>query len=120
MNVDNGYLFWKRVDIVRGSQSLLEFGKIVGLNYSSLKTMRSRCQMPGIPVIIRISDLYKVSTDFLLKGQETNLDSELVYVRDNEAARLLIRKMMDNPPLVEALAAVAALSDKDNIKTKQA
>lgn len=110
MNAENGYLFWKRVDTIRGNQSLIEFAKIVGLNYSSLKVMRSRCQMPGIPVIIRISDLYNVSIDFLLKGKETNLESELVFVRDNKAARLLVRKMMDNPALLDALAAVAALS----------
>lgn len=113
---DKGYEFWKRVDMVRGSQSLIEFANIVGLNYSSLKPMRSRCQIPSIPVIIRISDLYNVSIDFLLKGKETNIKPELAYIENNEAARILIKKLMDKPSLLEALAAFVYLSDKSNIE----
>ena len=71
-------------------------------------------------MLIAISNEFNVSIDYLLKGTIENITPEMAFVRDNEAARLLVRKMMDNPPLVEALAAVAALADKDNIKTKQA
>lgn len=117
---DNGYDFWARIDKTRGGISLLEFGEKCGINYSSLKSMRSRCQIPRVPMLIAISNEFNVSIDYLLKGTIENITPEMAFVRDNEAARLLVRKMMDNPPLVEALAAVAALADKDTLESKQA
>lgn len=110
MNAEEGYLFWKRVDAVRGSQSLIDFGKNTGLNYSSLKTMRSRCQMPGISSIIRISELYDVSIDYLLKGHESGITAEMAFVRDTPEASILVRKMMDDPELLGHIVALAVSS----------
>ena len=71
-------------------------------------------------MLIAISNEFNVSIDYLLKGTIENITPEMAFVRDNKAARLLVRKMMDNPALLEALAAVAALSDKDTLESKQA
>ena len=117
---DNGYDFWARIDKTRGGISLLEFGEKCGINYSSLKSMRSRCQIPRVPMLIAISNEFNVSIDYLLKGTIENITPEMAYIRDNEAASLLVRRLMENPALLEALAAVAALSEKDTVKSKQA
>ena len=120
IDYENGYDFWKRVDKTRGGISLLDFGEKCGINYSSLKSMRSRCQIPRVPMLISISNEFNVSIDYLLKGTVDHITPEMAYVRDNGAARLLVKKLMDNPPLLEALSAVAALSEKSNIGSKHA
>lgn len=112
MNAEEGYLFWKRIDAVRGSQSLIDFGKNAGLNYSSLKTMRSRCQMPGISTIIRISELYDVSIDYLLKGHDSGVTAEMAFVRDTPGASMLVRRMMEDPELLDHIVALAVLPGK--------
>lgn len=119
---DSGYKFWSRVDMVRGTQSLIDFGKQAGINYASLKSMRSRCQMPKLASVVAISEALDVTIDYLLKGvDEGEVSKEMAFVRDNEAARLLIRRVMDNPALLEALAAVAALADRPEVtSSKQA
>lgn len=120
--VERGYEFWKRVDKIRGNLGLYDVANNAGINYRTMLNQRSQNRIPKKEQLIKIANAFGVSVGFLLGEEETDtiITPEMAFVRDNEAARLLIRKIMDNPPLVEALAAVAALSDKDNIKTKQA
>ena len=78
--------------------------------------------MPKLASVVAISEALDVTIDYLLKGvDEGEVSKEMAFVRDNEAARLLIRRVMDNPALLDALAAVAALADRPDVaSSKQA
>ena len=78
--------------------------------------------MPKLASVVAISEALDVTIDYLLKGvDEGEVSKEMAFVRDNEAARLLIRRVMDNPALLDALAAVAALADRPEVtSSKQA
>lgn len=121
--VDRGYEFWKRVDKIRGNLGLYDIANNAGINYRTMLNQRSQNRIPKKEQLIKIANTLGVSIGFLLGTEETDatiITPEMAFVRDNEAARLLIRKMMDNPPLLEALSAVAALSEKSNIGSKHA
>lgn len=66
--------------------------------------------MPGIDDLYMLAGYLGCSMEYLLTGKTESLPPEAAYVSQNEAARLLIRRIMDNPPLLEALAAVASLA----------
>lgn len=77
--------------------------------------------MPGIDDLYMLAGYLGCSMEYLLTGNTESLSPEAAYVSQNEAARLLIRRIMDNPPLLDALAAVAALADRPDVaSSKQA
>ncbi len=112
MDTDIGYDFWERVDKARGDLSLMDFGELCGINYASLKSMRSRCQIPRVPMLISISDVLKVSVDYLLKGHESGVTAEMAFVRDTAGASMLVRRMMEDPELLDHIIALAVLPGK--------
>lgn len=121
--VDRGYEFWKRVDKIKGNLSLNDIANSAGINYRTMLNQRSQNRIPKKEQLIKISNAFGVSIGFLLGTEEIdniNITPEMEFVRDNEAARLLVRKMMENPSLLAALSAVAALSEKSNVETKHA
>ena len=116
------YDFWKRVDELRGHISLKDLSEMTGIKYTRIRDSRSLCRTPGLYDVIKISEALGVSVTYLVTGKDSSaLTPEMLYVRDSEAARLLIRRIMDNPPLLDALAAVAALADRPDVaSSKQA
>lgn len=121
--VDRGYEFWKRVDKIKGNLSLNDIANSAGINYRTMLNQRSQNRIPKKEQLIKIANAFGVSIGFLLGTEEIdniNITPEMEFVRDNEAARLLVRKMMENPSLLAALSAVAALSEKSNVETKHA
>lgn len=122
--VDRGYEFWKRVDKIKGNLSLNDIANSAGINYRTMLNQRSQNRIPKKEQLIKIANAFRVSIGFLLGTEEIdniNITPEMEFVRDNEAARLLVRKMMENPCLLDALAAVAALADKPDVASpKQA
>lgn len=111
--VDRGYEFWKRVDKIKGNLSLNDIANSAGINYRTMLNQRSQNRIPKKEQLIKIANAFRVSIGFLLGTEEIdniNITPEMEFVRDNEAARLLVRKMMENPCLLDALAAVAALA----------
>lgn len=119
MKID-AYKLWERVDKLRNDTPLTDICKETGIKYTRIRDNRSANRLPSLEDTFAIAEYLNCSIDFLVRGEDKNMSAEMIFINNNEAARLLVRKMMDNPPLVEALAAVAALADKDNIKTKQA
>ena len=101
----NGYDFWNRVDRKQKCTSK-ELADKVGMNYSSMLTMRSRCNLPNIEMIIKFSRELGASIDWLLTGYTSNISEEAKYVEENPDAKLLIRALMKNPailPLISTL-----------------
>lgn len=113
MDLDCGFKFWERVDHARGNLSLIDFGKECDINYASLKSMRSRCQIPKISMLMSISNRLNVSIDYLLSGKDNFISPEMAFVRDNDAAKLLIKKLMSNPSLLEHVSALIVLSEPE-------
>lgn len=108
--ISEAYRVWKRVDILRKNIPLSQICRETGLNYSRVKTNRSDNRLPNIEDLYTFAGYLGCSMEYLLTGKPESLSPEAAYVSQNEAARLLIRRIMDNPSLLDALAALASLA----------
>ncbi len=106
----DGYELWKRIDALRGCIPLSQICKETGIKYTRVKKNRSDNRMPGIEDIYTLAHYLGCSMEYLLSGKDNSASPEADFVMSNESARLLIRRIMDDPRLLDALAAVAALS----------
>ncbi len=118
--VDRGYEFWKKVDKLRGDIGLYEFAEKVGINYRTMINQRSDNRIPKKEHLIKIADALCVSVGYLLSSEDNNslITPEMSFVRDNEAARMLVRKMMEDPELLEHISALVLLSEKEKRMVK--
>lgn len=106
----DGYELWKRVDALRKTTPLSQICKETGIRYTRIKKNRSDNRMPEINDLYMLAGYLGCSMEYLLNGKPESLSPEAAYVSQNEAARLLIRRIMDNPSLLDALAALASLA----------
>ena len=106
----DGYELWKRVDALRKTTPLSQICKETGIRYTRIKKNRSDNRMPGIDDLYMLAGYLGCSMEYLLTGKPESLSPEAAYVSQNEAARLLIRRIMNNPSLLDALAALASLA----------
>ena len=113
----NGYDFWTRVDRKKKCSSK-ELADKVGMNYSSMLTMRSRCNLPNIEMIIKFSKELGTSIDWLLTGYTSNVSEEAKYVEENPDARLLIRALMKNPAILPLISTL--LKTEVDVQNKEA
>lgn len=117
----DGYVFWKRVDAMRKTNSLSSICNATGIKYSRVKENRSDNRIPCVEDLYLLSNYLGCSIEYLLTGEARVVCPEADFVIKNKAARLLIRRIMENPCLLDALAAVAALADKPDVASpKQA
>lgn len=107
---DKGYDFWKRIDAMRKTSSLSSICNATGIKYSRVKENRSDNRIPCVEDLYLLSNYLGCSIEYLLTGEARDVCPEADFVIKNKAARLLIRRIMENPSLLEALAAVAALA----------
>lgn len=112
----NGYDFWNRVDSKKNCSSK-ELADKVGMNYSSMLTMRSRCNLPNMEMMIRFSKELGASIDWLLTGCGTSMSEEAKYVEENPDARILIRAIMKNPKILPLVSALIETDVKDEVKS---
>lgn len=106
----DGYELWKRIDVLRGCIPLSQICKETGIKYTRVKKNRSDNRMPGIEDVYTLAHYLGCSMEYLLSGKDNSASPEADFVMSNESARLLIRRIMDDPRLLDALAAVAALA----------
>lgn len=106
----DGYELWKRIDVLRGCIPLSQICKETGIKYTRVKKNRSDNRMPGIEDVYTLAHYLGCSMEYLLSGKDNTASPEADFVMSNESARLLIRRIMDDPRLLDALAAVAALA----------
>jgi transcriptional regulator with XRE-family HTH domain len=68
----------KRIKELRKKQGLnqAELGEIIGLSYSAVSSIESDRSEATSKVIMKLSELFKVSTDYLLFGTEETIISE--------------------------------------------
>ena len=117
---NNAYNFWCRVDELRGKTTLSELSSIMGVKEQSLRTMRSRCNIPKAVATQKLADYLHTTVDYLMTGIHIrpvdNLCPEARYVQESPEARLLVSQVMKDPALLSALAAVIESTRKEKVK----
>ena len=69
IDIEDGYMFWKRVDSVRDQKrSLKEIVLKAGLNYELVKVQRSLNRVPKACDACKLAKLLRVSTEWLVTG----------------------------------------------------
>lgn len=118
----DAYDFWRRVDTKRGKITLGELSKAVDMKEQSIRAMRSACRVPKMPVVRAIADYLNTSADFLLSGIEgkTPPDQydfpEVEFVRQSPEARALVRAIMQDETLLQALSAVVLSMERQRVQ----
>lgn len=106
--------FWQRIDTLRGEIQLRDICKEVGVNYKTLLDMRTKERFPKLDITVALAEYFHVSLDYLYTGkQQSSLHTkEAEYVDEHIEAQALIRSIMRDPRLLEALALVIESSEK--------
>lgn len=117
MNID-AYKLWERVDRLRKDIPLTDICKETGIKYTRVRDNRSENRLPSLEDAYALADYFKCSIDYLLVGEDKDLAAEMIFVRDNETARLLIRKSMENPEILDHIAALVLLPTQPAVKEK--
>ncbi len=118
----DAYDFWRRVDTKRDKITLGELSKALDLKEQSIRAMRSACRIPKMPVVKAIADYLGTSTDFLLSGKESQTPPdrydfpEVEFVRKSPEARALIRAIMQDETLLQALSAVVLSMERQRVQ----
>lgn len=109
-----GYAFWRRVDNLR-TGTLQEIADVIGMKEHSLRVMRSRCTVPRALEVKALAEHLGTTSSYLLTGEGSAEEQEapkvgelpeVEYVRNSPEAQALIRAVMRNPRLLEALAVI--------------
>ena len=108
MKID-AYKLWERVDRLRRDIPLTDICKETGIKYTRVRDNRSANRLPSLEDAFALAEYLKCSVDCLLLFEDKNLSAEMIFIRENEAARLLIRKAMNNPDILEHIAALVLL-----------
>lgn len=111
-NEDNAYAFWQRVDELR-TGTLQDIADVIGIKEQSVRMMRSRCAMPRALAVKALAEYLGTTSNYLLTGEKGTEEPaapkelpEVEYVKNSPEARALIRAVMRNPRLLEALAVI--------------
>ena len=110
---DKGYDFWKRIDAMRKTSSLSSICNATGIKYSRVKENRSDNRIPCVEDLYLLSNYLGCSIEYLLTGEARVVCPEADFVIKNKAARLLVKRIMNKPSLLEALSQIMDLSDTD-------
>ena len=111
--------FWLRVDRLRGEQPLTEIADKFGLNYNTIRDMRTRERYPKLEVCAGLARSLGTSLDYLITGDEARLSTpEARYVDTSPEAQALVRAIMRDPQLLQTLGALA-LSAEKTLKPQQ-
>lgn len=112
---EQAFAFWRRVDKLRkGKGTLQDLANVMEMKEQSLRVMRSRGSMPRALAVKALAEYLGTSQSYLLTGDEETAPEqgkdipEVEFVRRNPEAQVLIRAVMNNPPLLSALSLVIA------------
>ena len=77
MEIDVGYYFWKRVDMVRPkNETLKQLAEDAQLNYHLVKVQRSCNRIPKALEAARLASTLNVSLEWLLTGTMGSIQNE--------------------------------------------
>lgn len=118
---DRAYAFWRRVDGLRKG-TLQELADVMQIKEQSLRVMRSRCTIPRALTVKALAEHLGTTSSYLLTGEEGTEPAnpkelpEVDFVRRSTEAQTLIRVLMRNPKLLDALA--VAINNEENNSNK--
>ncbi|MEA5030856.1 MAG: hypothetical protein VB025_01770 [Sphaerochaeta sp.] len=98
-DIEDGYMFWKRVDSVRDQKrSLKEIVLKSGLNYELVKVQRSLNRVPKACDVCKLAKILEVSTEWLVTGdhQKNPTAQESVEFEENVRLARIINKILKN------------------------
>lgn len=120
--MDDGFEFWKRVDSLRGKSSLTDLAAVMGVKPQSVKNMRSQCKLPRTLMVRALAEYLGTTATFLLEGTtDPAVDiepPEVAFVRSSPEARALVRAVMRDPALLQALSAVIQSAEHQGVKAR--
>ena len=93
---------------------MADLASATGLNYATLKDMRTRCRFPKTEMLTILSRELNTTLDYLITGnnpEEHNCE-EARYVQDHPEARAIVRLMMDEPELLPHISALVMAGRK--------
>lgn len=102
-DVEDGFKFWRRVDIIRGTAlSLKEVTSQAGLSYELVKVQRSLNRLPKATDVCKIALILHVPSEWLITGEaEDPLDTVRVANTDDAQRVLkLMRKLAISDSMV--------------------
>ena len=109
--------FWNRVDDMRGSMTLKELADKAGVNYLTMKDMRSRCRFPKGYAINQIAEALNTTPDVLLgrkagAHEGASLSPEALAVENDDRLKALVRACLRDPRLLDVISAVVESSER--------
>lgn len=110
---NTAYEFWKRVDSLRGKRTITDIAVRTGVKEQRLMHLRSDNRYPKIEDCILIARDLNTSIDYLVFGSAlSNQSNEARYVDSSPEAQVLVRALMRDPALLQALSAVIESTEK--------
>ena len=92
-DLEDGFKFWRRVDIIRGTTvSLKEIITQAGLSYELVKVQRSLNRLPKATDVCRIALALRVPSEWLITG-EADDPLDTVRVSNSDEAQRVLRLM---------------------------
>lgn len=119
--MDEGYEFWKRVDALRGKERLDSIAEAMEVKPQSVKNMRSNNKMPRLPMIRKLAEHLGTTPAYLI-GEQDNPTlgqydfPEVEFVRQSPEARALVRAIMQDEALLQALSAVVLSMERQQVQ----
>ncbi len=74
----------KELRVSKGLQQK-QVAKLIGVNKSAISTYENDTRQPSFEILVRLANLYRVSTDYLL-GQTNSRSLDLSGLEEHEAA----------------------------------
>jgi hypothetical protein len=89
-DLEDGFKFWKRVDIIKGlTVSLKEVISQAGLNYELVKVQRSLNRLPKATDVCRIALALHIPSEWLITGEADDPLDTLRIANTDESQRIL-------------------------------
>lgn len=119
--MDEGYEFWKRVDALRGKERLDSIAEAMEVKPQSVKNMRSNNKMPRLPMIRKLAEHLGTTPAYLIGEQDNPTPDqydfpEVEFVRKSPEARALVRAIMQDETLLQALSAVVLSMERQQVQ----
>lgn len=96
----NAYQIWKRIDELRGSESLSDIAVACGIKYQRMKEQRSSNRIPGVEDLFAMALHLGTSVDFIISGVNAQ---EHFTSRVSAIARACERTTEKNLRLIESI-----------------
>ncbi len=113
---DNAFQFWERIDKLRNNKSLKDIASDIDVSYATIKDMRSRCRLPKQDTCAKLADYLHTSVDYLMTGTHSSVSDSITpearYVNEHIEAQALIRAVMRDPALLQALSLVIESAER--------